>query len=211
MGRNGSGKSSLLAQLVGLRRPAGGRVRVHGVDPAALAPRDAIGRIGLVPQDPTLLLYHDSVAEECTSADHDAGLAPGTTARLLDEVVPGVDPATHPRDLSEGQRLYTWFNCNGCHSMGGGGMGPALMDDVWIYGAEPSTIFLSIAEGRPNGMPAFGDRVPAQQIWQLVTYVRALSSLVRKDVRPSRADTLSVRPAPSLMPPANPIVAAPSR
>jgi cytochrome c oxidase cbb3-type subunit III len=113
--------------------------------------------------------------------------------------------------LSEGQRLYTWFNCNGCHSMGGGGMGPALMDDVWIYGAEPSTIFLSIAEGRPNGMPAFGDRVPAQQIWQLVTYVRALSSLVRKDVRPSRADTLSVRPAPSLMPPANPIVAAPSR
>ena len=113
--------------------------------------------------------------------------------------------------VSEGQRLYTWFNCNGCHSMGGGGMGPALMDDVWIYGAEPSTIFLSIAEGRPNGMPAFGDRVPAQQIWQLVTYVRALSSLVRKDVRPSRADTLSVRPAPSLMPPANPNVAAPSR
>jgi energy-coupling factor transport system ATP-binding protein len=105
MGRNGSGKSSLLAQLVGLRRPARGRVRVDGADPATLAPRDAIGRVGLVPQDPTLLLYHDTVAEECASADHDAGLPAGTTARLLDEVVPGVEPSTHPRDLSEGQRL----------------------------------------------------------------------------------------------------------
>ena len=95
MGRNGSGKSTLLAHLVGLRTPAGGSVLVDGIDPAGLAPTEAIKRVGLVPQDPTLLLYHDSVAEECTSADHDAGLAPGTTAAMLESVVPDVD-AGHP-------------------------------------------------------------------------------------------------------------------
>jgi energy-coupling factor transport system ATP-binding protein len=105
MGRNGSGKSTLLAHLVGLRRPTSGTVQIGGVDPAAMAPTELIKRVGLVPQDPTLLLYHDSVAEECASADHDAGLPPGTTAAMLDAVVPDVDRSSHPRDLSEGQRL----------------------------------------------------------------------------------------------------------
>ena len=31
--------------------------------------------------------------------------AAGTTAAELDRLVPGIDPALHPRDLSEGQRL----------------------------------------------------------------------------------------------------------
>src|SRR4051812_32330165 len=43
--------------------------------------------------------------------------------------------------IGEGYRLYNWFNCVGCHANGGGGMGPALMDDAWIYGSEPEQIF----------------------------------------------------------------------
>ena len=105
MGRNGSGKSTLLAHLVGLRTPAAGTVRVGGEDPAKLPAKVVVRRIGLVPQDPTLLLYHDSVAAECASADHDADLEPGTTAGVLDQVVPDIDRSMHPRDLSEGQRL----------------------------------------------------------------------------------------------------------
>src|SRR5688572_30616511 len=77
--------------------------------------------------------------------------------------------------LSEGKRLYVAFNCNGCHANGGGGMGPALMDREWLYGHEPHEVFTTIAEGRPNGMPAFGAKAPAYQIWQLVAYVRSLS------------------------------------
>ena len=98
--------------------------------------------------------------------------------------------------ISEGQRLYVWFNCQGCHAMGGGAIGPALMDDTWIYGSDPRAIFTSIAEGRPNGMPAFGGRLNVQQTWQLVAYVRSLSALTRLDVRPGRSDTMSVRPSP---------------
>jgi cytochrome c oxidase cbb3-type subunit 3 len=112
--------------------------------------------------------------------------------------------------IGEGQRLYNWFNCNGCHGMGGGGMGPALMDNVWIYGSEPHAIFTSIVEGRPNGMPAFRAKIADQQVWQLVAYVRTLSALQRKDVRPGRPDAMQARPAPVMTPPASPIVVAPA-
>lgn len=95
--------------------------------------------------------------------------------------------------VAEGKRLYQSFNCNGCHSQGGGGMGPALMDNVWIYGGDPRTIYETIAEGRPNGMPGFGGRIGDQQLWQLVAYVQTLSGGLRFDVRPSRDDHMQAR------------------
>src|ERR1051326_1364288 len=58
--------------------------------------------------------------------------------------------------VSEGKRLFQWYNCVGCHANGGGGMGPPLMDAKWIYGSEPENIYATIVEGRPNGMPSFG-------------------------------------------------------
>jgi cytochrome c oxidase cbb3-type subunit III len=94
--------------------------------------------------------------------------------------------------MSEGKRLYSAFNCNGCHANGGGGIGPALSDDKWIYGAAPQQIYSTIAEGRPNGMPSFGARVPDQQVWQLVSYVQALSGQVPQDAAPGRNDDMSV-------------------
>jgi energy-coupling factor transport system ATP-binding protein len=105
MGRNGSGKSTLLAQLAGIRPPTAGTVRVGGADPVALAPRDLIAAVGLVPQDAGLLVYGTSVADECRAADRDSGLAEGTTADVLERVLPGLPGDRHPRDLSEGQRL----------------------------------------------------------------------------------------------------------
>ena len=72
-------------------------------------------------------------------------------------------------------------------------MGPALMDATWIYGSQPQDVYATIAEGRPNGMPAFGGKIPDQQIWQLVAYVRSLSGLLRFDVRPSRDDHMRVK------------------
>lgn len=100
--------------------------------------------------------------------------------------------------IGEGKRLYSWFNCQGCHSQGGGGMGPALMDDKWRYGSNPENIYATIVEGRPNGMPSFRGKIPEQQVWQIVAYVRSLSGLIRMDVAPSRSDTMSVKP-PELM------------
>ncbi len=85
--------------------PSSGRVRVGGVAPNRERPRDRVRRVGLVPQDPDLLLYADSVAAECQGADADFGVPAGTTRAMLARIGATIDAATHPRDLSEGQRL----------------------------------------------------------------------------------------------------------
>ncbi|MFC7935490.1 ABC transporter ATP-binding protein [Streptomyces sp. NPDC057387] len=105
MGRNGAGKSTLLSALVGLVAPSAGSVRTGDAVPHRTAPRDLVRRVGLVPQEPRDLLYADTVAAECAAADRDADAAPGTCRALLTELLPGVTDDTHPRDLSEGQRL----------------------------------------------------------------------------------------------------------
>ncbi|MFF5492676.1 ABC transporter ATP-binding protein [Streptomyces aquilus] len=108
MGRNGAGKSTLLNTLVGLIPPTSGTVRTGGAIPHRTPPRDLIRRVGLVPQEPRDLLYADTVAAECEAADADASAAPGTCRALVTDLLPGtsgVADDTHPRDLSEGQRL----------------------------------------------------------------------------------------------------------
>jgi len=92
--------------------------------------------------------------------------------------------------VSEGKRYYEWFNCVGCHAHGGGAMGPPLMDSRWIYGSEPENIFATIMEGRPNGMPAFRGRIPQQQAWEIVAYVRSLAGLTPSYARSQRDDDL---------------------
>lgn len=121
---------------------------------------------------------------------------------------PGADKNTHEElsgyDISEGKRLYHWFNCNTCHANGGGDIGPALMDDKWLYGAEPRNIFASIVEGRPNGMPSFRGKIPDQQVWQIVAYVRSMSGHVPTYAPSSRNDDISAKP-PETQAPREPI------
>ena len=96
--------------------------------------------------------------------------------------------------LSEGKRLYEQMNCVGCHFHGGGGIGPPLMDARWIYGADPAQIFSTIVQGRPNGMPAFRNKLNDDQVWKIAAYVRSLSGQVQKDVATSRSDDMSGPP-----------------
>jgi cytochrome c oxidase cbb3-type subunit III len=105
---------------------------------------------------------------------------------------PSGNPAEHNApSLSEGKTLFAIYNCSGCHANGGGGMGPPLMDDEWIYGYYPDQIFRTILEGRPNGMPAFRGRIPDYQVWSIAAYVRSMGGLVPKDAAPPRDDHLS--------------------
>ncbi|MFD3354643.1 ABC transporter ATP-binding protein [Streptomyces fradiae] len=105
MGRNGAGKSTLLGALVGMVAPVSGRVLVAGLAPHRTPPAELIREAGLVPQEPRDLLYADTVAAECAAADADAQAEPGTCRALVAGLLPGVPDDTHPRDLSEGQRL----------------------------------------------------------------------------------------------------------
>jgi cytochrome c oxidase cbb3-type subunit 3 len=113
----------------------------------------------------------------------------------------GTNPATNyvnkseerAMDISDGQRLYETFNCVGCHAHGGGDKGPALMDDKWIYGSRPEQIYASIVQGRRNGMPAFGGKIPESETWKIVAYVRSLSGLVPKAAASNRSDHMNVK------------------
>lgn len=104
--------------------------------------------------------------------------------------------------VGQGQTFYEQYNCAGCHAPGGGGgMGPPLNDDEWIYGSDPENVFATIVEGRPNGMPSFRGRIDSGQIWQLVAYVRTMSGLTPPDVWPARQDHMQeARPDPNALP-----------
>ncbi|MFD3555558.1 ABC transporter ATP-binding protein [Streptomyces goshikiensis] len=113
MGRNGSGKSSLLWALQGSGPRQAGSVTVATADhskprdPGKLSAAEARRLVGLVPQTPTDLLYLESVKQELDQADAESHIAAGgTRARtVLDRLAPGIPDTTHPRDLSEGQKL----------------------------------------------------------------------------------------------------------
>jgi cytochrome c oxidase cbb3-type subunit 3 len=102
--------------------------------------------------------------------------------------------------LSEGKRLYSWFGCKTCHSDGQGGIGPAFLDGWWSYGPEMVSIFASIRDGRPHGMPAFRDKMTTEQIWQLAGYVQTIGAYSAKTGAPGRSDEKQTRPAENRAP-----------
>ncbi len=133
------------------------------------------------------------------SAAYEAG--PGPAASQTERAAQAfMRPATtnpheeNATDVAEGKRLYHWYNCNGCHAAGGGSIGPALMDDKWLYGHEAPQIVATILQGRPNGMPSFAGRIPEDQAWKIAAYVRSMSGQLKADVAPSRSDGLSSGP-----------------
>lgn len=127
-----------------------------------------------------------------------SGLNPG--ANSVSSPPPASEYEESAYYVSQGQTLYNQYNCVGCHANGGGGIGPPLMDNDWIYGSEPGNIFATIMQGRPNGMPSFRNRIPEYQAWEITAYVRSLSGLLPKDVAPSRSDQLHVKPPEQAMP-----------
>jgi cytochrome c oxidase cbb3-type subunit 3 len=102
------------------------------------------------------------------------GPVPGAVHDLRYRANPFVND---PVALQDGRRLFDWYNCSGCHGgHAGGGMGPSLRDADWLYGDRPDQIYNSISQGRSKGMPAWGTKIPEQQIWELVTYIKSMGT-----------------------------------
>jgi len=131
-------------------------------------------------------------------------IAPGGAPPLVEITGRGEEYEGNAYQLSEGERLFHWFNCTGCHGNGGGGSGPPLIDSEWLYGSAIENIAASIREGRPNGMPSWRGRIPEEQIWQIAAYVRSMAGAVPDDAEPGRNDDMSGRPGENRMPPATP-------
>jgi cytochrome c oxidase cbb3-type subunit 3 len=101
------------------------------------------------------------------------GAPPGTPLELATNI-----PIPYEGDavaLGQGKTLFSAMNCVYCHGSGGSGlMGPPLNAPGWRYGGTPAQIFNSIHDGRPQGMPAWGQSLPPDQIWKLVAYIESL-------------------------------------
>jgi cytochrome c oxidase cbb3-type subunit 3 len=149
----------------------------------------------------------------CDRHDQQAAYAPAAQQEphpvVVSELLPGGEQAL-PEDprgkiydgdayhIAQGMRYFSWYNCNGCHFNGGGGIGPPFMDKVWFYGGRIDQIYNSIAEGRPNGMPTWRAKIPPAQIWEIAAYVRSLSTPQVKGENPPS------NPPPLAQPPADP-------
>ena len=133
---------------------------------------------------PSRVIVFDSAARE-------SDLQPGGRQSQPNVINPYTGNAY---SISEGQRLFGWYNCSGCHANGGGAIGPPLIKTTWIYGGEPANIFDTLVKGRPNGMPSWGGRIPEYQMWQIVAYVRSLNNLEPKAATSVRPDAIQRDP-----------------
>lgn len=108
------------------------------------------------------------------SAQAAGGKKAGGAAAAGQSPVPLDDPAT----IEAGKALFTGkLGCYGCHGQaGGGGMGPSLADNQWIYGSDEAAIHETLVNGRPNGMPKFGGAATDEELWQVVAFVQSLSA-----------------------------------
>lgn len=79
--------------------------------------------------------------------------------------------------IQQGRTLFLQTGCSACHGAGGGGgMGPALLDDEWKFGSDDLTLFKLIKGEVPQQtMPAaFGAVLKDNEIWQLIAFIRSL-------------------------------------
>jgi cytochrome c oxidase cbb3-type subunit 3 len=123
--------------------------------------------------------------------------------------MPPVNPTATKYDgnaqaIAAGARLFNWYNCSGCHFHGAGGIGPSLMDDQWIYGGRIDQIYDTIARGRPNGMPSWQGKIPANETWQIAAYVRSLSAPAANKGGPGETEPRPSPPPVGAPPPAMP-------
>jgi mono/diheme cytochrome c family protein len=92
--------------------------------------------------------------------------------------------AASPSSIAAGKKLYD-SQCASCHGAAGKGDGKAgamlkptpsdLTDTDWKHGQTDAEIFTVIRDGaQQTGMRAYGSRIPTNDIWNLVNYVRTL-------------------------------------
>jgi mono/diheme cytochrome c family protein len=93
--------------------------------------------------------------------------------------------------VEAGQKLYMSYGCSGCHGgTGGGGMCPALTNDVWVYGGDDDTLFRLVSYGSEalqakgysrksqenvvGAMPPMGQIIKSDDdLWRILAFVRA--------------------------------------
>jgi mono/diheme cytochrome c family protein len=98
--------------------------------------------------------------------------------------------AASASSIATGKKLYD-SQCASCHGTAGKGDGKAgamlkptpsdLTDGDWKHGQTDGDIFTVIRDGaKQTGMRAYGSRIPTNDIWNLVNFVRTLGPKTTK-------------------------------
>ena len=83
---------------------------------------------------------------------------------------------TDEDDLSAGSKIFS-VNCVACHRAdGGGGIGPNLTDDHWIFDGDIAGVYTVIAEGgrTGKGMISWKQDLKPSEIAQVASYILSL-------------------------------------
>ena len=78
--------------------------------------------------------------------------------------------------VSQGGRYFTWYGCGACHGLDAEGR-LDLGDQQWAHGDEVDQVYAFIASGHSGELATYGERISAEQLWQLTAYVRSLPKL----------------------------------
>lgn len=158
------------ALLAGVALVAATSSCTKGIDTAEAREPEIVRRAAQQVQQPT------TNSQQPGFIQHPENIQPGISAHG------GFAQLTNPfkgnaGKVKEGADLFVSYNCMDCHGAdGSGAMGPSLADNRWHFGGSDGEVFQSIYEGRPEGMPAWGGRIPDDQIWRLVAYVQSLGA-----------------------------------
>lgn len=125
----------------------------------------------------------------CQREKRDVGPAPPVTPPISAQDPRSDQYQKNLWQIAQGARLFAWYGCQSCHTEQAHGA-LDLADDSWRNGGDLAQVWASIAEGRPDGMPAYGGRIPDEQIWQLTAYVRDMHNHARPMLRRQDADQL---------------------
>ena len=62
--------------------------------------------------------------------------------------------------------------CMSCHGEAlGGGIGPNLVDQLWLYGGRPTDILGTVSNGTAKGMPPWGPVLGTKKISEVVAFI----------------------------------------
>jgi energy-coupling factor transporter ATP-binding protein EcfA2 len=90
IGQNGSGKTTLAKHIVGLLKPAAGRVMLAGRDRASMRPVEAAALVGYVFQNPDHQIFAGTVGEEVAFGPRNFGLPADEIERRCKRVLEAV-------------------------------------------------------------------------------------------------------------------------
>ncbi len=98
---------------------------------------------------------------------------------------------TAKSDLDAGASIYA-KNCVACHMAdGGGGIGPNLTDQHWIYGGSVKNLFKTIKYGANNGMKSWSDDLSPIEMQQVSSFILSLQGTSPADPKGPEGELFS--------------------